>query len=62
MGSVGYADDVCLMAPSCHAVRKMLSVCVDFGQEYNVKFVSSKSQMTVCSKDNIVVNDNFTYI
>ena len=47
VGSVGYADDVCLMAPSCHAVRKMLSVCVDFGQEYNVKFVSSKSQVTV---------------
>ena len=48
------------MAPSCHAVRKMLSVCVDFGQEYNVKFNSSKSLVTVYSKDNIVVNDNFT--
>jgi len=29
VGSGGYADNVCLMAPSCH---KMLSVCVDFGQ------------------------------
>jgi len=60
VGSVGYADDVCLMAPSCHAVRKMLSVCESFGQEYHVKFNSSKSQVTVCSKENIVVHDNFT--
>ena len=60
VGSVGYADDVCLMVPSFHVVHKMLSVCVKFGQEYNVKFNSSKIQVTVCSKDNIVVNDNFT--
>ena len=59
VGSVGYADDVCLMAPFCHTVRKMLSVCVDFGQEYNIKFYSSKSQVTACSNVNIVVNDNF---
>ena len=38
----------------------MLSVCVDFGQVYNVKFNSSKSRVTACSNVNIVVNDNFT--
>ena len=38
VGMDGYGDDVCLMAPSCHAVCKMLSICVDFGQEYNVEF------------------------
>jgi len=59
MGCVAYADDVCLMVLSSLAVRKMLTLCVDFGQEYNVKFNSSKSQLTVCSKDNIVVDDNF---
>jgi len=36
--SVGYADSIYLMEPSCHAVHKMLSVCVVFRQEYNVKF------------------------
>ena len=50
MGSVGYADDVCLVAPSCHAVRKMLSVCVDFGQEYNIKFNESDSDCKTINK------------
>ena len=48
VGCIGYADDVCLMAPSCNAMRIMLNICDTFGAEYNVNFNSSKSQSLVC--------------
>jgi len=38
VGSVGYADGICLIEPSCQAVHKMLSVCEVWGQEYRVNF------------------------
>ena len=61
VGGVGYADDICLMAPSCRALRRMLSVCEVFGKEYHVKFNSLKSHVTVCSKhNNIAIKGNFT--
>ena len=60
MGCVGYADDVCLLAPSCHALRHMLSICEEFGIQYYVKFNSTKSHITVCNRNvNITVSGNF---
>ena len=41
MGCVGYADDICLLAPSCHVLRHMLSICEEFGIKYHVKFNST---------------------
>ena len=38
VSSVGYADEECVMGPSCNAVHKKLSVFVVLGQEYNDKF------------------------
>ena len=55
VGSLGYADDICLLAPSCRAVKSLLSICEAYGLEYCVKFNSSKSHVTICSK-----NDKFT--
>ena len=60
MGCVGYADDVCLLAPSCFALCKMLEVCESFGLKYHVKFNSTKSHITICNKGkNILVKNKF---
>jgi hypothetical protein len=60
IGCVGYADDVCLVAPSCRATRVLLSICEEFGEEYMVKFNSSKSYITVCSKEPKIFRNDFT--
>ena len=60
MGCVGYADDVCLLAPSCFALCKMLEVCESFGLKYHVKLNSTKSHITICNKGkNILVKNKF---
>jgi hypothetical protein len=37
-----YADDACIIAPSPSALHKLLGMCVNFGQNYVVKFKESK--------------------
>jgi hypothetical protein len=59
VGCVGYADDVCLVAPSCRATKILLSICEQFGLEYKVKFNSDKSHITVCSNACIVPRGDF---
>ena len=44
-GSFGYADDVCILAPSHNAIQSMLNVCQNFAAEYDVKCNASKSQL-----------------
>jgi hypothetical protein len=41
----GYADDVILLAPTLFNVRKMLDVCKQFADEYDVLFNPSKSKL-----------------
>ena len=62
VGCVGYADDVCLVSPSCHATRMMLSVCEDFGNQYNVKFNSSKSQIMLCTNKGTIADGPLFYL
>ena len=44
-GAWGYADDISILAPSRNAMKLMLSVCENFGADYDVKFNSSKRQL-----------------
>ena len=44
-GSLGYADDVCILAPSHNATQSMLDICQKFALEYDVKFNASKTQL-----------------
>jgi len=44
-GRSGYADDVCILAPSHNAMQSMLNVCQIFAAEYDVKCNASKSQL-----------------
>ena len=36
VGGLCYADDLALIAPSAHALRRMLQVCSDFASEKNL--------------------------
>lgn len=43
VGALSYADDVVLLAPTRKAASKMLLVCEQFSEEFNVMFNASKS-------------------
>ena len=38
VGAAGYADDLILLAPSRTAMKKMLSVCESYAEEFNLQF------------------------
>ncbi len=44
-GLVGYADDLKLLSPSAHGLRRMSKICVEFGIKYGVQYNPTK---TVC--------------
>ncbi len=52
-GSLGYADDVCLISPNRDAICKMLKICENYGDEYNVLFNSQKSHLLLFNLDNV---------
>ncbi len=45
IGGMGYADDIKLLCPSLKGMQKMVDMCVDYADEYNIKFNGSKSCM-----------------
>ena len=47
VGTLAYADDVVLIAPTASAMRKMLSICDSFANEYCVSFNAKKSKCLV---------------
>ncbi len=44
-GSIGYADDLKLLSPSIHGLRKMTIICEEFGKEYGIQYNPTN---TVC--------------
>ena len=57
MGSVGYADDVVLLAPTVHALKSMLNICDNFGTEYQVLFNASKYQLLHYSTSKVIIEN-----
>ena len=49
MGSVAYADDVCILAPTMYAINKMLRICSEFACEFHMSFNSMKSKHVLFS-------------
>lgn len=47
VGCLGYADDLCILAPTCNAVKNMINICEKYSVEYKVNFNSDKSQMII---------------
>ena len=43
IGILGYADHLTLICPSLNALNHMLSICTDFGKQYNIVFNAQKT-------------------
>jgi len=49
IGALAYADDLVLLAPTSRAMRRMLAICDEFAEMYNLKFNADKSKyLTFC--------------
>ena len=48
-----FADDICLLAPTRNALKKMIETCAAYCNEYGLSFNASKSKIMVFSKDNV---------
>ena len=44
---VMYADDIALLAPTRYSMQKLLELCVDFGDEFNLTFNAEKSETII---------------
>jgi len=49
VGALAYADDIVLLCPTPSAMRKLLSICDTFANEYDIKFTAQKSKLSVVS-------------
>ena len=47
VGCVMDADDIVLLSASCHGLQKMVDICYKYGDRFNIRFNSSKSQTTL---------------
>ena len=63
VGGFCHADDLALIAPSAHALRRMLQVCSDFASEKNLIFNAGKTQL-ICfrSHKSVVVDERFEFV
>ena len=62
VGGLCYADDLALIAPSAHALRRMLQVCSDFASEKNLTFNAGKTQLNCFrSHKSVVVDERFEF-
>ncbi len=43
VGGMGYADDIKLLYLSLNGMQQMVDMCVDYADEYNIKFNGSES-------------------
>ena len=46
-GAFGYADDIALVSPSIYGLKKMISICVSYAQDYHITFNPAKSK-SIC--------------
>ena len=44
-GAFGYADDIALVSPSIYGLKKMISICETYAQDYHITFNPAKSKL-----------------
>ena len=49
-GAFGYADDIALVSPSIYGLKKMISICESYAQDYHITFNPAKSKL-LCFND-----------
>ena len=47
LGSLGYADDIVLIAPSPSAMRKLFAICDGYASDFDIIFNADKSKFIV---------------
>jgi len=54
VGTLAYADDLVLLAPTASAMRKLLAInlCEDYAREYSISFNALKSKCLVAIRKN----------
>ena len=52
-----FADDLCLLAPTRGALKKMIETCASYCKEYGLTFNAKKSKIMVFSKNNVNMAD-----
>ena len=57
VGTIAYADDVVILAPTVNALKSMLNICDDFGRDYQVLFNSNKYQLLHYSTSRKVIEN-----
>ncbi len=45
VGDMSYADDIKLLCPSLNGMQQMVDMCVEYADEYNIRFNGSKTCM-----------------
>ena len=61
VGSVCYADDIALLAPSHSALRILLRECESFAADYNLIFNAAKTHL-ICFRSSIKVEGSGKFI
>ena len=60
-GALSYADDITLVAPSVNAIRRLLVICENFANSYDVLFNSAKSVSLVFGNTPAVNTDLYLH-
>ena len=45
VGCILYADDIVLMSSSCYGLQKLVNICTEYANEWDIKFNPEKSQL-----------------
>ena len=61
-GSMGYADDVILLAPTVTGMKHMLQICTQYGMEYNVLFNPDKTKLIHINNINCNISPNICFM
>jgi len=52
IGCLLYADDIVLLSPLCFGLRKLVNICEDFGNHWDIKLSPLKSQLMTFGGNN----------
>ena len=42
-----YADDIVLMSRSCYGLQKLVNICIEYANEWDIKFNREKSESDI---------------
>ena len=52
-----YADDVIILSPTCHALKRLITICENYGVEYDLTFNPTKCVLLIFGDSNNNINN-----